>query len=190
MKNHQLLLDNMDAIRHGVSRVAKAARLSPVDVEDLVGDTVLKLLDGRLDMFDASKGSAKVFFRTVAWRVAADRVRAMNRGGQFSGYLTGFGNTALDADTSDDTPAVQLASATPSPESAVAEREWSEVARAAVAEVLPSLTDGERELYAQLAAGTFDAATYARSNGLSTSTAHVRANRLRAKIRRLLRRAA
>ena len=98
MNNHQLLLDNMDAIEHGVRRVAKAARLSPVDVTDLVADTVLKLLDGRLGMFDPDKGSARVFFRTVAWRVATDRVRAMNRGGQFSGYMTGFGNVALDAD--------------------------------------------------------------------------------------------
>ena len=182
MNNHQLLLDNMDAIEHGVRRVAKAARLSPVDVTDLVADTVLKLLDGRLGMFDPDKGSARVFFRTVAWRVATDRVRAMNRGGQFSGYMTGFGNVALDADRDDDSPAIQLPTDAPTPEQEVAERQWSAQARAAVAAVLPQLTAQERELYTLLVSGDFNAATYAADQGVSPSTAHVRANRLRAKL--------
>lgn len=182
MDNHQLLLDNMDAIEHGVRRIAAAAKLSPIDVADLVGDTVLKLLGGGLDTFDSNKGSAVVFFRMVAWQVARDSVRAMNRGGQFSGYLTGFGNTSLDVDADDDSAPVQLVDECQSPESIVADREWSTVARAAVAAVLPQLTEQERHLYGLLASGTFDAAAYAAEQGISPSTAHVRANRLRAKL--------
>lgn len=186
MDNSQLLLDNMDAVKHGVRRVAKAARLSPIDVDDLVADAVVKLLDGALATFDASKGSIVVFLRTVAWRVAADRVRAMNRGGQFSGYLTGFGNVALDADRDDDGPAVELPTSAPSPEQALAERQWTAQAREAVAGVIHLLTEQERALFALLTSGTFNAATYAEAHGISTSTAHVRANRLRAKLRRLV----
>jgi len=218
LDNHQLLLDNMDSIEQGVRRVAKAAQLSSIDVQDLVSDTVVKLLDGRLEMFDPSKGSAAVFFRTVAWRVAADRLAAMNRGGQFSGYLSGFGNVALDKDVDvadgADAPvqrgqarsthkdALGAADAQPkqlgravrvkgvavsqsvdSCENELAERQWAEQARAAVAAVLPTLSEQERELYALLAADEFDAATYAAEQGISPATAHVRANRLRAKLR-------
>ena len=217
MDTHQLLLDNMDSIEQGVRRVAKAAQLSQIDVQDLVSDAVVKLLDGRLEMFDPNKGSAATFFRTVAWRVAADRLAAMNRGGQFSGYLPGFGNAALDKDTDAadgaDAPvrrgqarsahkdALGAADAQPeqgravrvkgvaidqsvdSCEDDLAERQWAEQARAAVAEVLPELSESDRELYALLASGEFDAATYAAEQGISTATAHVRANRLRAKLR-------
>ena len=208
----------MDSIEHGVRRIAKAAGLSNIDVKDLMSDTVLKLLDGRLEMFDPNKGSAAVFFRTVAWRVAADRLAAMNRGGQFSGYLSGFGNSPLDKDLdaadNADAPvergparsmhkdALGAADAQPeqagrpvrvkgvpirqvanSCESELAERQWTEQARAAVAEVLPMLSEQEQELYALLASGEFDAATYAEEQGISPATAHVRANRLRAKLR-------
>jgi DNA-directed RNA polymerase specialized sigma24 family protein len=45
------------------------------------------------------------------------------------------------------------------------------------------LSEQEQELYALLASGEFDAATYAEEQGISPATAHVRANRLRAKLR-------
>ncbi len=172
----------MDAIQHSVRRVAKAAHLSQIDVADLVGDTVLKLLDGGMETFDPDKGSVVTFLRTVAWRVATDRVRALNRGGQFSGYLTGFGNTSLDADTDDDSSPVQLVDGGQSPDTMVAERQWTATARAAVAAVLPQLTEQERHLYGLLVSGSFDAGAYAVEQGISPSTAHVRANRLRAKL--------
>jgi hypothetical protein len=68
----------------------------------------------------------------------------------------------------------------------IAERDWFNKARAAVVEVLPSLTASERELWDELAAGTWDAATYGEREGIATATAHVRANRLRAKVAGLL----
>ena len=219
MQNHQLLLDNMSAIEHGVKRAASVAKLSKVDVADLVQDVCVKLLDGRLDSFDPEKGSATVFFRTCAWRVATDAVRALNRGGQFSGYLSGFGNAALDAERSEgqapmthaparSTHAAKAGAVGAADDTGravrvsgrrifdnttvdvVAERQWSAQAREAVAGVLPGLTSQERDLYALLASGDFDAATYAAEHGISASTAHVRANRLRSKLRDLLRSAA
>lgn len=221
MSHHQLLLDNMPAIQHGVRRAVISAGLSKVDVADLVQDVCAKLLDGRLESFDESKGSATVFFRTVAWRVATDAVRAMARGGQFSGYLSGFENVHLDAPKggevcedrrfahaqsahvekvgaadaqSERGRAVRVSGQEILPgesfEDELAERQWAAQARAAVAEVLPMLTAQEQELYALLASGDFDAASYAQAQGISPSTAHVRANRLRSKLRELLAQAA
>ena len=213
MENHQLLLENMDSIEAGVRRAGSRVRLSEVDVQDLISDAVTKLLGGGLSTFDPDKGSASTFFRTVAWRVTADAMRAMGRGGQFSGYLSGIGNTAMqgDSDRHDGMGDAQRAPARSThaaplgaaPEKqgravrvtgqqidkgdsfgdAVAERQWTEQARDAVAVVLPSLSDTERALYALLASGEFDAATYGAEQGISTATAHVRANRLRAKLR-------
>jgi RNA polymerase sigma factor (sigma-70 family) len=214
--HHQLLLANMDSIEAGVRRAGSRVRLSEVDVQDLISDAVAKLLEGGLSTFDPNKGSASTFFRTVAWRVTADAMRAMGRGGQFSGYLGGIGNTVMQGgnDRDDGMGDVQRAPARSthaeplgaapakqglavkvrgeaiergvSIEDAVAERQWTEQARDAVAEVLPSLSDTERALYALLASGEFDAATYAAEQGISTATAHVRANRLRAKLREKL----
>jgi RNA polymerase sigma factor (sigma-70 family) len=65
----------------------------------------------------------------------------------------------------------------------IADRQWTEQARAAVAAVLPGLTEQERELYGLMVSGDFDAGAYAAEHGVSASTAHVRANRLRAKLR-------
>jgi RNA polymerase sigma factor (sigma-70 family) len=179
MENHQLLLANMDAIEAGVRRAGSRCRLSNVDVQDLIADAVLKLLEGGIKSFDPDKGSAETFFRVVAWRVTADRLRAMGRGGQFSGYLSGIGNTSLNTPKG---ARLELDAGESFAES-FAERQWTEQARAEVAEVLSQLTEQERDLYALLASGDFDAATYAAEQGISHTTAHVRVNRLRAKIR-------
>jgi DNA-directed RNA polymerase specialized sigma24 family protein len=68
----------------------------------------------------------------------------------------------------------------------VEERQWLEQARAEVAEVLPELSESELELWALLADGSYDAASYAAQQGITVATAYVRANRLRAKMRDLL----
>jgi RNA polymerase sigma factor (sigma-70 family) len=213
MDNHQLILDNMPAIKRGVERVTASARLSKTDVADLIQDAYMKLLDGRMDSFDPAKGNVATFVGMVAWQVARDAVRSMNRGGQFSGYMSGYKNANIDApDPAEDQPVRRsgartmhrspVGAVTDQPESGravlvsgvkievgtcfdteVIERQWTEQARGAVAEVLAGLTEQEQELYSLMASGDFDAATYAAEHGISPSTAHVRANRLRAKLR-------
>ena len=239
----QMVLANMDAIEQGVRRAANPAGLGVDVIADLISDAVLALLDKRGAAFDAERGSALVFCRMVGYQVALDRVRGMNRGGQFSGAYAGFGNASLDTNTADKAanmteamrgdkagrssivphlPAnifggvppkksgikhgeqsnwrasrkqytnavrvkgVSLDTLATTIADDIADRDWFNKARAAVAEVLPGLTASERELWDELAAGTWDAATYAEREGIATATAHVRANRLRAKVAGLL----
>lgn len=220
----QMVLAHADAIEHGVKRITGPARLGADVTADIVADVMLALLDGRGAKFDPSRGNAKVFCRMVAYQIALDKLRAMNRGGQFSGAYAGFGNAQLDADRGDDAPppinsapaadvhkpkagavadagpdtagrAVRVNGASfgiaaPTFADELADHEWLTDARNAVAAVMPLLTDSERMLWAELTAGTFNAADYADRHGLATATAHVRANRLRAKVRDLLKEAA
>jgi DNA-directed RNA polymerase specialized sigma24 family protein len=97
----QMVLDHADDIDHGV-RSALAACYGQIilgeDVcQDLVADATLALLDSRGAAFDPARGTPKVFCRMVAYQVARDKVRSMNRGGQFSGAYSGFGNVQLNA---------------------------------------------------------------------------------------------
>lgn len=219
---HQMILDNADALLHGVRRITGPARLGADVTADIVADAQLALLDGRGAKFDATRANAAAFCRMVGYQVALDKLRAMSRGGQFSGAYAGFGNAQLDADRADDAPPIRSAPAADahSPKAgAVAghadmtgravrvkgasfgiggadfadelERAHELAAmRSAVAEVLPMLTADELALWNELAAGTFEAASYAGRHGLATATAHVRANRLRAKVSGLLRKVA
>lgn len=189
---NQLVLAHLDAIEHGVKRITGPARLGADVTADLVADAQLALLDGRGAKFDASRGNPKTFCRMVGYQVALDKLRAMNRGGQFSGAYAGFGNSQLNADRGDDgaqqhpdTPAI-----TPTVAEDLAHAQWLANARKAVASVLPGLSDSERMLWDDLQAGTFNAAEYASRHGIATATAHVRANRLRAKVRKMLKVAA
>jgi hypothetical protein len=239
----QMVLANMDAIEQGVRRAATPAKLGADVIADLISDAVLALLDKRGAAFDAERGSALVFCRMVGYQVATDRVRGMNRGGQFSGAYAGFGNASLDTSTADKganmteamrgdkqgkssiaphLPAnifggvppkkkgithgkmsdwrasratytnvvrvsgVSLDTLATTIADDIAERDWLNKARAAVVAVLPKITIEDRELWDELVAGTWDAATYAEREGIATATAHVRANRLRAKIAGLL----
>lgn len=224
----QMVVENTAAIEHGVRRITGPARLGPDITADLVSDAMLALLE-RGASYDPSKASPAAFCRMVAFQVALDKLRAMKRGGQFSGAYAGFGNAQLNAapkDADGNEVAMekrQTAAVNPhkAPTGAVsewkgsegravrvggssllgqlgasnhaddyAERDWLNKARAAVAAVLPSLTGAERALWAELEAGTFDASEYAERAGIATATAHVRANRLRAKVRDLLKAAA
>jgi len=215
----QMVLANMDAIEQGVRRAAGPARLGKDVIADLISDATLALLDTRGAAFDAERGSALIFCRMVAYQVATDRVRAMNRGGQFSGAYAGFGNATLDMQASgeDDQQAARKAKARnthrdiegacDAPDTRgnavrvsgvaldslanttaddIADRDWLNKARAAVAEVLPMLTDAEQSLWAEMSAGTWDATEYAERENIAPATAHVRANRLRAKVAGLL----
>jgi len=96
-----MVLAQADAIDKGVRSFLAACSGQIVlgeDVcNDLVADATLALLDTRGAAFDPTRGSAEVFCRMVAYQVTRDRVRSMNRGGQFSGAYSGFGNTQLDA---------------------------------------------------------------------------------------------
>ena len=221
----QLVLANAAAIEHGVKRVTGPAKLGAAVTADMIGDVTLALLDRRGASYDESRTTPAAFCRMVAWQIALDKVRSMNRGGQFGGAYSGFGNAQLDANNAGDERdergvrtaaarsthstregavggkdergmAVRVKGAsldftggeTPA---AIAERnDWNAKARAAVAEVLPLLSDDERALWAELAAGEFSAADYAQRNGIATATAHVRANRLRSKVRDMLKAAA
>ena len=215
----QMVLANADAIDHGVRRITGPARLGEDVTADIVADVTLALLDKRGAAFDPTRGNPAAFCRMVAYQVALDKLRAMNRGGQFSGAYAGFGNAQLDVKRGDAPPITSApaadahtpkmgADATDSPGRAVRvkgaafntcaptfvaeleDHQWLTEARNAVAAVLPSLTDSERMLWDELAAGTFAAADYAERHGITVSTAHVRANRLRARVRDLLKVAA
>lgn len=216
----QMVLDNADAIRQGVGRVCARANLGADVHADIVADATLALLDKRGASFDPARASAAVFCRMVAYQVAVDKLRAMNRGGQFSGAYQGFGNANFDmghgdkaadagtfnyapaqdphrpkvgADSTEDTgravrvtgQALDLLGPN-SHANEVADRLWLEDARSAVATVLPELSADESELWELLSSGSFEPATYAAEHGITTATAYVRANRLRAKMRELL----
>ncbi len=219
---HQMIIDNADAILHGVRRITGPARLAADVTADIVADAQLALLDGRGAKFDATRANAAAFCRMVGYQVALDKLRAMTRGGQFSGAYAGFGNAQLDADRAFDAPPLRSAPAanTYKPKAGAVDghedtrgnavrvggasfgvasaafadelerHDELKAMRAAVAEVLPMLSADELALWNELAAGTFNAADYAGRHGLATATAHVRANRLRAKVSSLLREAA
>jgi DNA-directed RNA polymerase specialized sigma24 family protein len=217
----QMILDNADAIRAGVVRVA--SQLAEDVIADLVADATLALLDTRGASFDATRGNAATFCRMVAYQFTTDRVRAMKRGGQFSGAYAGFGNADLDAGNelaegeggdvrrasardmhkapigadAAESPAncvrvsgMAIQPVQESPADVIADRDWNAKARAIVAGVLPSLSAEDQALWAELASGDWDAAEYGARVGIATATAHVRANRLRAKVRGLVAQAA
>ena len=170
----QMVLDNQDAIKQGVGRVAARARLAPDVAADLVSDVNLALLDRRGKSFDPERASAFVFCRMIAWQLANDKLRAMARGGQFSGAYAGFGNAELDApeglqafEASDDydpnTMGVDRllvleldaeADKEDSKDTAISPRHeqpdeqlWVTEARAAVEAIMHRLTDTERHLW-------------------------------------------
>jgi DNA-directed RNA polymerase specialized sigma24 family protein len=217
-----MVLANAAAIRDGVRQITLKAKLGKDITADLIGDATLALLDKRGAAFDPSKGNASKFCQMVAYQVARDAVRSMNRGGQFSGAYTGFGNAQIDAYTADGqamkrTPArsmhTERSGACDQPDdrgmsvkvgglayelvAGVTEArpvdtlaDWTIDAREAIRGVLSSLTADEQALWAAMQSGTYDAATYAAEHGIATATAHVRTNRLRKKLRGLLKDAA
>ena len=218
----QMVLTNSDAIAQGVGRITTRANLGADVHADLVADATLALLDKKGQAFDPIKGTASGFCRMVAYQVALDMLRAMNRGGQFSGAYAGFGNADLNAPQDGQEGEVCPANHAParSPHETkegavaghveaseravrvkgvsldrlgpgtfvneIAERQWLADARAAVAEVLPELTDWEQELWALMSYDAFEPVSYAAENGITPATAYVRVNRLRAKMRKLL----
>ena len=93
----QMVLTNSDAIAQGVGRITSRANLGADVHADLVADATLALLDNRGRSFDPIRGTPAGFCRMVAYQVALDMLRAMNRGGQFSGAYAGFGNADLNA---------------------------------------------------------------------------------------------
>jgi hypothetical protein len=219
---HQEILDNASALMHGVKRITGPARLGADITEDIFADAQLALLDGRAEKFDSSRATAAAFCRMVGYQVALDKLRAMSRGGQFSGAYAGFGNAQLDADRGDDAPPINSAPAadvhkpkagavqdhsdttgravrvngasfgvaSPTFADELVRADELAAMRAAVAEVLPLLSADELALWHELADGSFAAASYAERHGIAAATAHVRANRLRAKVSQLLRVAA
>ena len=185
----QMVLDNSEAIRQGVGRITGPARLGHDVHADLVADATLALLDKRGASYDPSKASGAAFCRMIGYQTALDKLRAMKRGGQFSGAYAGFGNAELDAPAKDaegQDPRKAHAVVLASPASSSA---WVDSALATIAEVLPVLTDSERALYALMMEG-LDVEAYATAEGVTVATAYVRANRLRAKLRELLAKAA
>lgn len=217
----QMVLANADAISQGVGRITGRANLGADVHADIVADATLALLDKKGRSFDPTKGNPAGFCRMVAYQVALDMLRAMSRGGQFSGAYAGFANANLDASAGGDGEQAQANHAPArntheakegvvkghddssgravrvkgvsldalGPASFVnelAERQWLADARAAVADVLPELSDWERELWALMSADTFEPASYAEERGITLATAYVRATRLRAKMRDLL----
>lgn len=231
----QVVLGQQAAMRERISSMAYRTDLGRDMVDDLLSDATLALLGKRGKAFDAKRGSVTVFCLMVTYQVVNDKIRSMARGGQYGAYC-GFGNTQLNAETSDG--AIPTRTKARSPErmenapkgsettqlldkarnqdddagrsvrvsgraftdidalvtrdssSALIERNWLASARAQVVAVLPQLNADDRALWDSLADGSFDAATYARRAGLATATAHVRTNRLRAKVRSLLKAAA
>ncbi len=230
----QLVLTQQSVMRETIRRMAYRTDLGTDLVDDLLSDVNVALLGKRGKAFDAKRGTVAGYCKMVAYQVANDKIRAMLRGGQYSGAYSGFGNTQLNAETdAGDVPThtkartpERMENAPPSDLSrlvnqvtsdscagrsvrvsgraftdipgmtvrdcsqAVIESDWLASARAQVAAVLPQLNDDERALWDSMADGSFDAATYAKHAGLATATAHVRANRLRAKVRNLLKVAA
>ena len=186
----QAVLGQQSAMRETIARMAYRTNLGTDLVDDLLSDVTVTLLGKRGQSFDGALGTVAGFCRMVAYQVANDKIRAMYRGGQFSGAYAGFGNAQLDADRDDNAPPINIGVQAPTFVNELADHQWLTNARAAVAAVLPQLSDSERMLWTELAAGTFDAADYATHHGIATATAHVRANRLRAKVRNLLKVAA
>lgn len=180
---NQIILNNMDAIRQGVGRITGKARLGADIHDDLVSDAVLAILER--DNYDSSRASAAAYCRMVAFQVALDKLRAMKRGGQYSGAYAGFGNDQLNAPAKGSDakglPNQRTQLANPADES-----KWLREAQAQIAEVLPLLSTDDRALWELMIGGDFQPATWANDQGLTLATAYVRANRLRVKIRELL----
>ncbi len=167
--------DNLGLIRGVICKTLQkyGAKLCSSDVEDIESNTVLCLLDGRLDKYNhTSEKKLQQWVGYIAMQRCIDYLRSLKR------------NVPLEQDSDDDSPSKlaqevkSLAHESLDPRAAYLEHEHQVVRRARLLAAVTSLSQDEQHAYRSMASEDYTTRSYAAREGIKESSVHTRRHRL------------
>jgi RNA polymerase sigma factor (sigma-70 family) len=179
----QAVTGNLSLIRGVVCKTLRkyGANLCSSDVEDIESNTVLCLLDGRMDNYrHTTEKKLQQWIGYIAMQRCIDYLRALKK------------NVPLEHDGDDDSPShlsreiLSLAHDGPTPEAAYLEREFQLERRARLQAAVDSLSSEEQHSYHSMADEDYTVRSYAEREGVKESTVHTRRHRLVKNLRKCI----
>lgn len=149
------------------------SKLCSSDVEDIESNTVLCLLDGRLNNYNhTTEKKLQQWIGYIAMQRCIDYLRSLKK------------NVPLEQDSDDDSPSKlaqevkSLAHESLSPEAAYLEREHQVERRARLQAAVASLSYDEQLAFEAMATEGYSTRSYAEREGIKESSVHTRRHRL------------
>lgn len=179
----QAVTENLGLIRGVVCKTLQkyGARLCTADLEDIESNTVLCLLDGRLDNYRPTTAKKlQQWIGYIAMQRCVDYLRALKK------------NVPLQADGDDDSPSKlvqeikRLAHPSRTPEESLLAVELQRERRARLRAAVETLTQDEQHALAKMAADDYTTRGYAQQQGIRESSVHTRRHRLVKNLRRYI----
>ena len=185
----QAVAGNLGRIRGIIVKTVKkyGAKLCEADIEDIESNTVLCLLDGRLDSYVYTTDKAlQQWIGYIAMQRCVDYLRAIKisisfkDGGMDNGFIRGIEEPASKA-------AKQMANLNdeevPADE-ALVEAEDQLARRRRLRAAVASLSDGDQRMFAAISTDGYSTRLFAQEEGVKESSIHTRRHRLLNNIRK------
>lgn len=149
------------------------AKLCASDVEDIASNTVLCLLDGRLDNYrHTTEKKLQQWIGYIAYQRCVDYLRALKK------------TVPLHADGDDDSPSKlaqeikAIAHPDLDPESALLEAEVHRTRRARLRAAVNTLSEKDQDMYSAMTSESYTTRGYAEQEQIKESSVHTRRHRL------------
>jgi RNA polymerase sigma factor (sigma-70 family) len=186
MERHQIeqaVTDNLGLIRGVIIKTLKkyGAKLCPSDVEDIESNTVLCLLDGRLDNYrQSTEKKMQQWIGYIAMQRCIDYLRGIKK------------NVSLHEEGDDESPSklVQeiksISSPDDTPEQAYLYQEFQLARRARLRAAVATLSEDDQGTFRAMRADGYTTRSYAQAEGIKESSVHTRRHRLVKNLRKCL----
>jgi RNA polymerase sigma factor (sigma-70 family) len=180
----QAVSGNLDLIRGVVGKTLKRyrARLCRADMEDIASNTVLCLLDGRLDNYIyTTDKKLQTWIGYIAMQRTVDYLRALKKTISFQ-----LDTSTIPAEKMNK-PLMQMASLSspdePADEALVATEAQLD-RRSRLRGAVLSLSEAEQQDYSAMSQDSYSVKSYAKEQGIKESSVHTRRHRLVRNIRK------
>jgi RNA polymerase sigma factor (sigma-70 family) len=178
-------MDNLGLVRGVTIKTLRryGARMCLSDIEDIEGNTVLCLLDGRLDNYVyTTDQKLRTWIGYIAMQRCIDHLRLLKKTISFQMKTS----TDLDEMSKDVQQMISLASSDEPADEALVASEAQLDRRSRLRGAVLSLSEAEQQDYSAMSQDSYSVKSYAKEQGIKESSVHTRRHRLVRNIRKCI----